>query len=263
VLGIGIITYNRLHELRRCLRSMYRVATEPFKLVVWDNTEKNATIREFVTKSYPDIVYLSDHTNRGCAVGRNRIYSRLRELYGDDLEYFLYLDQDVEILPGSISSMIELSKQREDWGAISWPQANMSNCEPLNDGLVSDIAGMCSLYRPEALEAVAKRSKVGIWDERFLFYRFDSLLAQRLNHEGYYIYLVMKYYVTLLDYSQQVGGVIHHHPHLGVQMNPHYHRVKEASNNLYNRIMKEEGWKFWNPRREGKPSPYHKRLMGL
>jgi len=263
MLGIATISYYRLRDLMVCLRSVHSVVTVPFKMVVWDNTERNTSIRDFVKAAYPEVLYLSDGYNRGCSVGRNRSYAALRSLYGSGLNYFLYLDQDVQLLPGSINDMMSVSKFRPDWGAVSWPQANMSNIGPTIEGLVSDIAGMCALYRPEALDAVGHRSKNGIWDERFLFYRFDSLFAQRMVHEGYYTYLVMKYLVASRSYMHQSGGVIHHHAHTGVQLNTKCSAVKKQSEDLFQRIQREEGWRVWDVARQGKPAPHYKKLRGL
>lgn len=86
--------------MRECLTSIYQNVQGDFKVVVCDDGSTDGTF-EMVKKDFPQVFLLQNEINRGVSYSTNRI---LQELDG---EYFLRLDADTQVLPGSVEKLLD------------------------------------------------------------------------------------------------------------------------------------------------------------
>lgn len=101
-LTIGVPVYNGQKVLRDCLFSIYKNIKElDFEVIVCDDGSTDGTA-EMVEKEFPQVKLLKNSQNWGVSRSMNRI--RQGRMGG---RYFLRLDADTKVLPGSIEGLIE------------------------------------------------------------------------------------------------------------------------------------------------------------
>jgi len=246
VLAIGILAYGGVHDLIRCMLHIQRSTFVPFECCIFDNTEDNRTnvkaVQEFGDQRF---TVIDSPYNVGCSVSRNRVFDHFREKYSD-LKYFAFLDQDVLVHDGWASDMIHVMEHYPKAGIVAWPQANIGNVPTMPDGLVSMVSSCCNMHRAAALIDVIDMFGFA-WDERFFFYRFDSLFAQRNNQAGWRTYLCLRYFLPKVPWLKQVGGISHPAPNSGIKRNPKWREIRATSDRLYRQIKKDEGWEEYDP----------------
>lgn len=247
LLAIGVLAYGGVHDLIRCVTNIKSNTQVPFHLCVFDNTERNRTnIKALQALGWDNLSIIDSRTNVGCSVSRNAVF-RFHLKRCKDLKYFAFLDQDVMVHRGWASDMIRVMQAYPEAGIVVWPQANMGRLPMRSDGCVSMAASCCNMHRVKAVEAVAELQGGDSWDERFFFYRFDSLFGQRNNQVGYRTYVCLKYYVEGVDWLKQKGGITHPKPNSGIKRNPRWKEIRKRSAELYDRIKREEGWTEFDP----------------
>jgi GT2 family glycosyltransferase len=193
----------------------------------------------------PKVSVLTLQKNIGCTISRNVVYQFFKDKY-PNLKYFCFMDQDVLVLAEWARNMIAVMQTYPKAGIVAWPQANIGQVKMRHDGCVSMVASCCNMHRVEAIEAVIKRFKTA-WDERFFFYRFDSLFAQRNNQVGYRTYLCLRHYIASKAWLDQSGGISHPKPNSGIKKNKKWKLIRHQSDILYKTIKKEEGWTEFDP----------------
>ena len=249
ILAVGVLSYGGVHDLVRCVTNIRTNTYLPFHLCVFDNTEKNRTnIKALRAMHDARITVIDSDKNVGCSVSRNAVYNFFKKKY-PDLNYFAFLDQDVMVHRGWAADMIRVMEAYPKAGIVAWPQANIGKVKMREDGCVSMVASCCNMHRVKAVDAIHYRFG-GPWDERFFFYRFDSLFGQRNNQVGYRTYLCLKYYEEGRPWLEQVGGIYHPCPNSGVKRNPKWRQIRATSDRLYKTIKKEEGWTEFDPFKE-------------
>lgn len=164
--------------------------------------------------------------------------------------WLIIMDNDVEVLSGWLPSMINVGMRHPQAGIVAWPLANMRPFPvDMSNGCVTAAASVCHLHRMSALADVDRRWS-GPWDERFFFFRFDSLMCDRMNLLGWRTHIILDAYKHGVPWMQQPCRIVHHHPHHGVRSNPTYQTIVKQSAKLYARIMKTERWKPYDPLRQ-------------
>lgn len=250
ILAIGVLAYGGVHDLIRCVTNIRANTRLPHHLCVFDNSERNRTnIRALKALYYGKMTIIDSPANVGCSMSRNRVYEYFRDKY-PGLRYFAFLDQDVMVHPEWASDMIRVMQTYPKAGIVVWPQANMGRLPMREDGCVSMCASCCNMHRVAAVDAVAKLQGGKPWDERFFFYRFDSLFGQRNNQAGYRTYICLKYYKHGVDWLKQTGGITHPNPNSGIKRNPKWQEIRRKSAALYDQLKKKEGWTEFDPLRE-------------
>ena len=244
-IGVAILCYEGFDDLVMSLTALKvntQLASERVEFIVFDNSEKTKAIAEYVKTKHPDVIYHHVGKNVGCTRSRNIIFHELLKRHSD-AEYLVIIDQDIEVQPGWLSTMLALAQRHKDCGIVAWPQAYRLKPDPV-DGVVSEVASMCNLHAIQPLKEIEEKWN-GPFDERFFFHKFDSLICQRLNQLGYCTRLVMRYYRHDLQWQQQTGGITHHHPHRGVRRHPHYQQIIRQARQLYSELARCEGWSNW------------------
>jgi hypothetical protein len=250
LIGVGILTYNRFQDLVRCLRSVkFHTEGQEIEIMVFDNSDKTDLVKEYCTKAHPDVVYLAAGKNIGCTESRNIMYRTFKRRH-PEAEWLVIMDQDVEVHDGWLTMMLRTGRKYPRAGIVAWPIANMRPFYvDMMNGCISAAASLCHLHRMQALDEVHKKWP-GPWDERFFFFRFDSLMCDRMNLLGWRTHIILDMYAPNVPWMQQPGLVSHHHPHCGVKSNPEYGKVVRKSDALYKRIKRTERWESFDPRVE-------------
>ena len=175
--GIGVVTFNRLDLLQKCLPSWIE---SNCPVVIWDNGSGPEVI---VWLSKYQVKLLRSPANQGVAVGRNRLVDYFRDNH-PNVEYLLLPDSDVQLLPGCITAMVEKIKSNPEYGFVAWPQANQGF--PVGaDGMVEETASECQLSRMETWR------EIGRYPETLVYYSLDSWMATIANMLGWKTALVL------------------------------------------------------------------------
>jgi GT2 family glycosyltransferase len=258
LIGVGILTYNRFEDFIRCFRSVkFHTKGMDIEIMVFDNSDKTDLVKQYCTKGHPEVVYLNVGENVGCTRSRNIMYKTFRERHPES-EWLVIMDHDVEVHDNWLPTMLRTAKRYPKAGIVAWPIANMRPFYvDLTNGCISAAASLCHLHRMRALREV-DRMWPGPWDERFFFFRFDSLICDRLNLLGWRTHIILDMYEPDVPWMAQPSLITHHHPHLGVKSNPKYWHIVKESTALYRQIKEIEGWESFDPKTE----PYEDRLGG-
>jgi len=256
MVGVGILAYNHAADLTRCVTSV-KMHTPGVDILVFDNSDKTREVETFV-KKYRDIQYLTSRKNVGCTVSRNIMYRTFKRRH-PQAQWLVIMDQDVEVLPGWLPAMISTASKYPSAGIVAWPLANMRPFPvDMRNGCITAAASVCHLHRMKALEDV-EALWGGPWDERFFFFRFDSLMCDRMNLLGWRTHLILNRYNPNISWEQQRCLIKHHHPHRGVKSHPRYNEITRASDALYKKIMREERWTPYDPLKQ----PYNWKFPGI
>lgn len=100
LVAVVILSWNGKTFLESFLPSVVRSTYKPLDIFVVDNASTDGTI-EFLQNKYPQIKIISLRVNEGFAKGYN---SALQQVYAD---YFILLNQDVEITEGWVEPLVE------------------------------------------------------------------------------------------------------------------------------------------------------------
>lgn len=132
MIGLGVITYNRLASLKVCLQSIEKFASEPYKLVIVDDGSKDGTERFLREHRYFCVL---GH-NVGVAGNKNRALSALR-----DCENIFLIEDDARILRrGWERLFLEASK--------ATAEQHFSFCsEPLKQDIKREVPPYTVVYR--------------------------------------------------------------------------------------------------------------------
>jgi len=166
ILGLGIITYNRLPQLQSLIVSLYERTARPFYLVIADDGSTDGTV-EWARKSGHLIV---TSKNRGCAWNKNRALYALLE--HSSASIIGLIEDDVTI---------DASGWEEIWIAATrkWQHVNWAIDEPsqikYGKGTVQspfrcfEFGGVATFTTRSALK------KIGYLDTRFIRYGAEHL----------------------------------------------------------------------------------------
>ncbi len=116
-LSIVIVSYNAVHFLRKCLKSVI-IQTEgiSYEIIVVDNASTDET-QQLMTLEYPGIQFLRNEQNVGFAAANNMAISETNS------RYVLLLNPDTEVLIGAIQKTLHFMDEN--------PKAGISSCKLL------------------------------------------------------------------------------------------------------------------------------------
>lgn len=232
-LTIGIPVYNGREVLRQCLSSVFQnIKDIDFEVIVCDDGSTDGT-SEMVEKEFPQAELLKNPQNFGVSKSMNRILETVRQRRIQRREYFLRLDADTKVLPGSIEELIEFLGKHPKAGIVApalvdekgntqrnyqerlqtplwwfkeyalWLSKGWTRvASRFHDGpgarnytrQVSVLGSAAILIRKEVLE------KVGFWDENLPFFMEDADFTMRIKSAGWEVW----YYSSVA--IQHLGG---------------------------------------------------------
>ncbi len=110
MLSICIVNHDNKAVLRRCLESIERTAAGiPHETIVVDNASQDGSAA-MVRERFPRVAVLVNRDNAGYGAALNKAIRRSR---GDRL---LFLNEDVEILPGALRTTLDFINSRSSAG---------------------------------------------------------------------------------------------------------------------------------------------------
>ena len=207
-LSIGIVNYNTADLTKKLLQSIFSQDTNNLEVIVLDNGNVDPVfdkIKEFL----PRIKYLKNNENEGFAKGYNKTikYSLGR--------YFLMLNSDIEVLPGTVSEVIKWADQFKDQavlgGRLIFPDGSRQDSAfhlPTLTGAFSEYflakKGSYFMYeprgdKPSQVEGLVMACllipkhiiyKVGLLDEGSFIFFEDIEYAKRLRQFGIPLYFI-------------------------------------------------------------------------
>jgi len=190
-LGIVIVTFNGREVLLRALRALLpqceQLQEVDCSIVVVDNASTDGTV-ETIRHDFPEVTLIINGTNDGPARGFNL---GLRHLGFPT--YVLVMNNDVELLPGTLSRMVDYLRRHP---AVAGVVASLTNPDgtaqfqrtaivevirrhPRRSQPITFVGTTCTLMRGATL------FDVGLYDERFYFYNEDLDWSLRVKRKGY------------------------------------------------------------------------------
>jgi len=228
---IVIVNYNAREHLLKCLESIHGgMGGLSHEVYVVDNLSGDGSA-EAVAARYPGVVLERNAENVGFARGNNQVMKR-----EGGAKYFLLLNPDIIVGPGSVGRMVAYMEERESAGVVGcrllnpdgslqyscrrWPEPQtivarglmlerfrpgaerfgryfMRDWDHGGVAAVDWLLGSCMLLRARALE------EVGYFDERFFMYYEDVDLCLRMRRAGWGVYYVPD--VTMVHHHIQAS----------------------------------------------------------
>jgi hypothetical protein len=108
-LSIGIVNYKTPELTRNLLKSIYSQPEETVKdleIILLDNASDDGC-GEMVEKEFPQVKFIQNWENNGFAGGYNQTIDYSRG------EYYLMLNSDIEVLPGSLDKILKIEERME------------------------------------------------------------------------------------------------------------------------------------------------------
>jgi GT2 family glycosyltransferase len=110
--SISIVNFNTREHLRRCLGSIQECLQDiRYEVVVVDNNSHDASV-SMLKEEFPFVRCIANSENKGATIAKNQSF---REMSGD---YVLIIDSDIEILAGSIQSLLTFMRQNPAVGIV-------------------------------------------------------------------------------------------------------------------------------------------------
>jgi GT2 family glycosyltransferase len=114
MIAVVVLTWNGREDTLACLASLERVPDRPDAVVVVDNASSDGTL-EVVAERFPDVHLVRSERNLGFAGGNNLGLQRALELGAD---HVLVLNNDAEVEPGAIRSLVDEAGRRPEAGSL-------------------------------------------------------------------------------------------------------------------------------------------------
>ena len=132
LVSVIVVTYNGEDYIRRCLQSIFYQNYRPIEVIVIDNASRDATV-DLVKQDFPDCRLIILKKNRHYAAALNR---GLEVAEGN---YFLLLNQDIELAPDCISALLSKMKTTPRAGIVS-PMMKFASLPGFINGLGNHIS---------------------------------------------------------------------------------------------------------------------------
>lgn len=112
LVSIITINYNQSKVTLDLLRTLREITYPSIEVIVVDNASPNDN-PDVIKEAYPEIIFIKSERNLGFAGGNNL---GVRKATGD---YFLFMNNDVEVPPGFLEPLVETLQQNPKIGMVS------------------------------------------------------------------------------------------------------------------------------------------------
>lgn len=227
-LSVVVLNYNTGDFLVKCLTSLKNVKNEAaMNIYVVDNASTDESL-DLAKKDFPGCHYIETGKNLGFSGGNNVGLRLVKD------KYVLILNPDTEILPGTLSYLLEYMENHPEVGGCSpkvelpdgtldWashrgfptPWASLKYYFFKDDSLyhlskrnfskpheVDSLTGAFILTRKKVLD------EVGLFDESYFMYAEDLDLCYRIKKAGYKIIYLPE--VKIIHYKGVSSGLKKH-----------------------------------------------------
>ena len=195
-LDIILITYNRLHLLKKSIEALYQRTRTPFRLIIVDNTSEDGTrdyLKELAIKNENIGLILLDKAVNIC-MAYNEGFKQVES------ELFITMQDDViipQLKPDIIQKLVDLINKYPEQGGIACRVQKIPNVEWTDGDLSPARKALSSYFRIQRKEDVIKMGGFGDrwWDDLAFATQVRSIgkkvsWATNLwcNHTGYMIH---------------------------------------------------------------------------
>jgi GT2 family glycosyltransferase len=239
-LTISIVNYNMKNSMLLCLKSIYaNIDGLDVDVYVVDNNSADGSV-DAIKREYPNVHLIANSDNRGFARANNQV------LRVADSGYYLILNPDVTIFPGTLKSMMAFMENTPDAGmagckvlnsdgtlqyscrrypniiTIIWRALLLDlffrNNRIINTYLMKDwghdkvmpvnwLTGCCLMIRKETID------DVGLMSEKYFLYFEDADLCYRVNERWKVYYLPDIHIVHEFQHRSRKFGHLWHTLH--------------------------------------------------
>jgi len=187
---IIMVNYNGEDLLREYLPSIMSLDYPNFGVTVVDNNSTDGSI-SFLRSKYPQINIIENDENKGFSLGNN-----IGAESSSNVDYFCFLNTDVEVTPNFLSDLVEFLENRKDVGIVCPLIYNMNPKSQIQSfGFDYNRFGMVSARysgkqkKPKTPEEVSYPSgaaflidadlwkKIGGFDEENVMYGDDTYIG--------------------------------------------------------------------------------------
>lgn len=106
------INYNQTEMTRAFLNSMRQVTYPKLEIIIVDNASMGSDV-DALLKEFPEIILIKNPQNLGFSGGNNTGIKRAKG------EYFLLINNDVEVVPDFVQPLVEVFQQNREAGMVS------------------------------------------------------------------------------------------------------------------------------------------------
>ena len=101
---VGIVTYNSLHDLPRCIAAIQQQTFQPLHITIFDNASTDGTTEWLHQHTHDNITVLFNNTNIGYGAAHNRILAHITPAPND---FYLTLNPDAILQPDYIEQLLQ------------------------------------------------------------------------------------------------------------------------------------------------------------
>lgn len=203
---VVILNWNRPHDTVECLRSLRASDYPSWRAIVVDNGSTDESVA-IIQAACPEAEILVNEENLGFAAGTN---VGIRRALEDAPRYVLLLNNDTEVVPATLTSLVAAAEERPEAGIVSplilyadeervwfrgsyrrrfWPGVSMPGyrrrrVRPSRPFPIDYATGCAMLLRGQMLE------QIGLLDPAYFMYWEDLDLGERVRRAGWSILLV-------------------------------------------------------------------------
>jgi GT2 family glycosyltransferase len=212
IVHIGIVAYENIIDLRKCLVSAHKQTYPNITITVFDNSFGNI-VGELIRKEFPQVQYFKSAYNSGYGIGHNTI---IRGLEHSKDDYYLTVNHDATLDSQYIEKMVEcLQKRKTAWGMgkiLNRPVNKDKNITiystghaitkngyffNIGNGLLDNgtfdekrevfgASGAAAVYSFRLIEAISTRGD--FFDPAFFMYSEDTDVDWRARNAGFSCY---------------------------------------------------------------------------
>jgi glycosyltransferase involved in cell wall biosynthesis len=236
MIGIGVVTYNRVDYLRQVIEAVFQYTAEPYCLVVADDGSQDETADLLSDSNITRI----GGSNRGIAWNKNRALYTLRHFAG--AEVIILLEDDT--LPHTFGWEAAWIAAAKKAGYATYAHPKMKESILKGTGTVDDpyactgITSQCSTVTREALD------RVGYFDTRFKGYGVeDGEWSTRLRRCDYGIARVDKDDGGYIKANFMIEGGVHTLDVKTYRDNDSVARNREIYDRIRNEPLPRQAWR--------------------
>ena len=110
-IGISLVSYNRLDEVDKTLRSLRAALSPEDRVWVHDNASTDQVKLQELQGKFLEVIWTCSPENSGFGAGHHANLEQMQEAGG---QYAFLLNPDLALRPGDLESMIQASQQKQD-----------------------------------------------------------------------------------------------------------------------------------------------------
>lgn len=139
-----IVTWNNEKQIEKCLDTLVKYTSVPYKIIVVDNVSKDNTC-SIISQKYPFIRLIKSEENLGFAKGNNLALNEV------ETPYLCFINPDVILTEDITQPAIKILNQNKNIGLVTNKLCNVDGSDQLTTGRFTDfisiLVSVCHLSR--------------------------------------------------------------------------------------------------------------------